>query len=338
MYFLHISYTSGPYDQTSLSAPEQHVAPPVVPCWGWRGSRSPWSRITGQKVPHLQNLSLATDVHIFRTHGHRILKPANEKLPKSFVVWISPMETTDVRRPPRDTSNTHVKTCCELVAETSPRGSNITTPDQGTKSLASCPCAPQQINDILLTGRFLTLVKCACVFGGVDVSNLQVSTTVVAVVVEIVDAVLRLCFIEPEGLNAYSEISNISCERKVYSVLENRIRSRVKVMHAFGIIVLFCFLPHVLLCRWVRCVVVNGFSLVVHCDSYSSICPDEIAVLYHFLIVLRPDWFKFSMQHASIILMYHRKYNYFLSTVGHIDTISSIPISVSSRTIASRCN
>ncbi len=99
------------------------------------------------------------------------------------------MEASDIGCPPGNTGYAHIEPCGELVTQALKTGMNVAGPHQGPIFLRTCPGTAQQIYNVLLTLCLHTLIEGLGIASGVDISDLYIGSKVIAVVVEIVEAV-----------------------------------------------------------------------------------------------------------------------------------------------------
>ncbi len=175
------------------------------------------------------------------------------------------MKTTDIRRPPRQSGDAHVKARGQLVAEAGPGRGNVAAPDEGAVLLAAGPGAADQVDDVLLALGLHALVKGAGVLPRVEVADAEHGAEVVAVVVKVVDGVFGLGLVEPEELDS------------------------------FGVVVFLDLVPDVLAGVGVERVVVGGVALEVVVDPDAPFGLYQVSTFPHLFKVLgagvdgRPD-------------------------------------------------
>src|SRR5690606_5794415 len=103
-----------------------------------------------------------------------------------------------------DASDAHVDAGGDLPAQVGEGRADVTGPGQGAVALAARPRAAYEVDHLVLAGGPLPLVEGPGVQLRVEVADLDVGAEVVAVVVEVVDAVLRFGLVEPE--EAHTEV------------------------------------------------------------------------------------------------------------------------------------
>ena len=109
------------------------------------------------------------------------------------------VEPADVRGEPGNPGDSHVDACRDLTAEVRPRGRDVARPCERAVPLTPRPHAAHEVDHVGLPCRDLALVEGAGERLRIEVADLEVRPQVIAVVVEVVDGVLGLCLVEPEG-------------------------------------------------------------------------------------------------------------------------------------------
>ena len=78
-----------------------------------------------------------------------VFEPADQKLTKLPAGRIAPMEASDIRRPPGNPRNPHMKPRNDLYIQAVKAGINVPGPHTGPISLRSRPGASDQAEDVL---------------------------------------------------------------------------------------------------------------------------------------------------------------------------------------------
>ena len=174
---------------------------------------------------------------------------------KRRIVNPSAVESSDIGSPPRDSRNSHIDARRVLVSQGLEIGMDIPAPHQRPVFLTAGPRAPQQVNNIFLSLLLHPVKKRFGIHDRIEISNLEIRSQMIPVIVKIVNRIFRFGFIQPKDFNA------------------------------FVVIVFLCFSPYILSGLRIRRIVVNGVSHIVHTDSQTALRTNQIALLLHFLKV-----------------------------------------------------
>ena len=115
---------------------------------------------------------------------------------------VSTVESTDIGRPPRNPGQSHIQSCGQLIAKGAERRIDVSGPYERTISLTACPCAPKQIDDILLPFRFHSFVSHPRILLRVNIAYLKIRATQVAILFILIPGKFRLRLIQPEDADS----------------------------------------------------------------------------------------------------------------------------------------
>ena len=186
------------------------------------------------------------------------LEPADQKLTESLVIDVSRMESSDIRRPPRNTAESHMKTRADLLTEILPAGEDISGPYQRSVSLASDPCAAGKIYDILLSVFLLSFVEHTGILSRINIPNLCHRACKIPVTLKVISGEFRFRLIQPEGFDPHV------C------------------------VILLDLFPHILSGARIGRVQKDVVSVEDHLHVHTGVCLDQEPLLLHLLIVFAP--------------------------------------------------
>ena len=165
------------------------------------------------------------------------------------------MESSYIRRPPRYAGQSHIQACCQLISHTVKAGGNVSGPYKSSVFLTSGPCTTKQVDNIFLSLLLHSVIKGSGIFQRIDVSDFQIGSHVITIIIKIVSAVFRLRHVQPEYTNA------------------------------FVIIVFLNLIPKVFSCFRIRHITGNRRALEIQTYTSASFRTDQISLFEHFIII-----------------------------------------------------
>ena len=171
------------------------------------------------------------------------------------VVGSGTVETANIGGPPRNTGNRHVKPCLYLALEALKGAYNIARPDKRTVFCTARPGGTDQADRHRIALCCHAVVERLQIVFRVNISDFLYTSELIAVVLEIVNAVFRLCHIQPEEF----------CTLIVIIFLD--------------------FFPDIRSCIRVGCIEEDFISTTEHRQRYTVLRANQIAFLFHLLEV-----------------------------------------------------
>ena len=171
------------------------------------------------------------------------------------VVGSGTVETANIGGPPRNTGNRHVKPCLYLALEALKGAYNIARPDKRTVFCTARPGGTDQADRHRIALCCHAVVERFQIVFRVNISDFLYTSELIAVVLEIVNAVFRLCHIQPEELGTLI------------------------------IIIFLDLLPDICSCIRVSRIEENFISAAEHRQRYTVLRANQIALLLHLLEV-----------------------------------------------------
>ena len=184
-----------------------------------------------------------------------VLKPADVQTMEIRVIGSCAVEAADISGPPRNTGNCHVKTCLYLTLEALEGTYNITRPYECTIFRAACPGRTDQADRHGIAFCRHAVIERFQIIFRINISDLLYASELITVVLEIINAVFRLCHIQPEE---------------------------------FGTLIIIIFLdllPDIRSCIRVGCIEEDFISTAEHRQRYTVLRANQIALLFHLLEV-----------------------------------------------------
>ena len=175
------------------------------------------------------------------------------------------MESAYIRRPPRNSGQSHIQTCCQLISHTVKAGSNVSRPYKSSVFLTSGPRTAKQIDNIFLSLLLHSVIKGSGIFQRIDISDFQIGSHIIAIIIKIVSTVFRFRHVQPEYTNA------------------------------FVIIVFLNLIPKIFSCFRICYITGNRRALEIQAYTSASFRTDQISLFEHFIIIFafrihsRPD-------------------------------------------------
>ena len=175
------------------------VAPQLVGLAGVQVAAAPVTIVQRGNV-----VGAAVAVHAQDGGVYRELVPADQQLAEIRVVHVVRHEAAHVRRPPGYARKAHVEPALQLVPKGLKGAGYVARPNHVAVLLAAGPAAAEQVHHVaaVLHG----VVEDAAVQLGIQVGAGQRRADGVAVVIEVVNAVVRLGVVQPEGVDSEIEI------------------------------------------------------------------------------------------------------------------------------------
>ena len=221
------------------------IAPKLVGLTGMQVSATPVSVIKRRNI-----VWSSISMHTKYCRINCELIPANQKLAEIGIIHIIRHEATDIGCPPGNSCKSHVKSALQLVCKGLKGAGDIPGPDHITIFLGACPCTAQQIYNRLSKLTHL-IIEYTAVHLGIHIADFQCRSITIAIVFKVINTVIRLRIIQPEGIN---------------SVV---------------VVILLAYFPYIFSCFGIEGIDLHAIPLIVVGLCSTALCPDQQSFFHH---------------------------------------------------------
>ncbi len=173
-------------------------------------------------------------------------KPPYQQFLEIRIGNVAADKAANIARPPGNAGHGHTQACLQLFPHGPEGGIHIAAPGEHAVFLAACPGTAHQAHNLLFPFCLQPVIKPLGITHRIGVGALHGRAGKVAVIVKIVQAVFRFCFIQPEAADAQV------------------------------VIIFFALIPHIFLCSGMGGVKEGGIAHPGHVDGVGAIGGHQI--------------------------------------------------------------